>query len=298
MNINDIGIGIVGCGNIGFNVHLPAYRKAGYKVVAAADARPEALNRVRSAFGIPRLFNDFHDLLKLDEVQVVDIAVPAPQHVPVATEVVKAGKHAWVQKPFSDSFAGVKELVSLARRKGVKLGVNQNSNWVPGYVVAKKFLDAGYIGEPFLCTIENRDLVDIKDRYQKDYERFVIIAMGIHHIDLVRHWFGEPSLVYATATKDPVQAMKGEKSAFITLEYDGPMRVLLIEDWSMRGSREDAHPMEKIIINGTKGRIVAKSEWVEVFSECLPPPSGSMRGVLRPPRSGEMVSRRLRRLHG
>jgi predicted dehydrogenase len=81
--------------------------------------------------------------------------------------------------------------------------------------------------------------------------------------------------------------MKGEKSAFITLEYDGPMRVLLIEDWSLRGTREDAHPMEKIVINGTKGRIVAKSEWVEVYSECLPPPTGTLRGVLRPPVQGK-----------
>jgi predicted dehydrogenase len=283
LNIKDIGIGIIGCGNIVCNAHLPAYRKAGYKVVAVADLRPEALERARAAFGVPQVFRDYRDMLRLDEVKVVDIAIPAPQHVPVAAEVVRAGKHAWVQKPFSDSLTGVKELVALARRKGVKLGVNQNSNWVPGYMAAKKILDAGYIGEPFLCTVENRGFVEIKDRYQKDYERFVIIAMGIHHIDLMRHWFGDPLFVYASATKDPVQVMKGEKSSFVILEYEGPMRVLITNDWALRGPHEDAHPMEKIIVNGTKGRITAKSEWVEVYSECLPlPPSGTLRGVFRP----------------
>jgi predicted dehydrogenase len=203
--------------------------------------------------------------------------------VAVATDVVLAGKHAWVQKPFSYDIAGVRKLVALARRKKVTLGVNQNSNWAPGFLVAKKFMDAGFIGQPFLCTIENRNLVDIKDRYYKDLDRFVIIEMGIHHIDLVRHWFGAPVLVYASATKDPSQTMKGEKSAFILLEYKDPLRVLLIEDWSMRGSREDAHPMEKVIISGSKGRILAKSEWVEVYSECLPsPPSGTICGTFRP----------------
>jgi predicted dehydrogenase len=288
MAIKDIGIGIIGCGRIARGVHLPAYRTAGYKVVAAAEVRQDALDEVRSTFNIPHLYTDYQELLKRDDVQVVDVAVPSPQHVEVATEVVKAGKHAWVQKPFSYSLAGVRKLVALAKRRGVILGVNQNSNWAPGFVVAKKFLDAGFIGEPFLCTIENRNLVDITDRYYKDLDRFVIIEMAIHHIDLVRHWFGDPAYVYATATKDPVQAMKGEKSAFITLEYKSAMRVLLIEDWSMRGSKEDAHPMEKIVVDGTKGRIVAKSEWVEVYSERLPsPPTGTAKGVFRPAVQGK-----------
>ncbi|MBM4080902.1 MAG: hypothetical protein FJ278_14450 [Planctomycetes bacterium] len=91
VDIREIGIGIVGCGNIAVNAHLPSYRAAGFKVVAAADVRPEALERVKSAFGIPHVFTDCRDLLELAAVQVVDVAVPAPQHVPVARDAVLAG---------------------------------------------------------------------------------------------------------------------------------------------------------------------------------------------------------------
>ena len=59
----DYGIGIVGYAGIVRAQHLPAYRLAGYRVVAAADIRADR-RELAKLDGIPHVYEDYRELLQ------------------------------------------------------------------------------------------------------------------------------------------------------------------------------------------------------------------------------------------
>src|SRR5713226_5618179 len=78
----DHGIGIVGAGGIVNYAHLPAYKKAGFKVVGITDRNREQAERTAKQHGIAKVYANVDELLRQPEIEVVDIAVyPAEQIV-------------------------------------------------------------------------------------------------------------------------------------------------------------------------------------------------------------------------
>src|SRR5580698_8538881 len=76
----DHGIGIVGAGGIVNYAHLPAYKKAGFKVVGVTDRNREQAERTAKEHGIAKVYASIEELLHEPEIEIVDIAVyPAEQ---------------------------------------------------------------------------------------------------------------------------------------------------------------------------------------------------------------------------
>ncbi len=71
----DYGIGFVGCGGIVQYAHIPAYRKAGFRMVAAYDIRREAAEEVARLAGTANVYDSLDALLADPAVDIVDIAV-------------------------------------------------------------------------------------------------------------------------------------------------------------------------------------------------------------------------------
>jgi predicted dehydrogenase len=70
----DYGIGIVGYANIVRAQQLPAYRLAGFRVVAASDRKPER-RELAKLDGIPHIYEDYREVLRRDDVDIIDCAV-------------------------------------------------------------------------------------------------------------------------------------------------------------------------------------------------------------------------------
>ena len=145
-----MGIGLVGVGWIARLAHLPAYRKAGFRVVAAADPDPEARRVAAVDWGIPHTYADYRDMLARADVLVVDVATPAEQHPAIVAAAAAAGKHLLVQKPFARNYAEADAMVRIAATHGVRLAVNQNARWAPAYQVAQRLVACGRLGEAYL----------------------------------------------------------------------------------------------------------------------------------------------------
>ncbi len=271
MNTSEFGIGIIGVGGIAYNAHLPAYRNAGLKVVAAADTNSEALDKVKTEWGIEKVFTDYRDLLALPEVKIVDVATPPSVKLPQVLDAAKAGKHLLVQKPFARSFEEAKEMVAAAEQAGVLLAINQQARWIPALLPVRGWIEEGYIGEPYFCLVTLRGYVDMRaGAWKSDLDPFLIIQNTIHYLDLVRHWLGDPKLVYAIATRDKTQTVKGENLAVISLEFDDPLRACVFNDWCYRGGDHNS----EICIEGTGGAIVGAihAQSITLRSDKLPAP--------------------------
>lgn len=120
------GIGLIGCGGIS-EYHLRAYRALGLRVVALCDRHRERAEARQAAF-FPRagVVTDWRELLRSDDLEVVDVATHPSGRVEIIAAALEAGKHVLSQKPFVLDLRDGRRLVELAGAKGRLLAVNQN----------------------------------------------------------------------------------------------------------------------------------------------------------------------------
>ena len=85
-------IGLIGCGGI-TEYHLQAYKEAGYNLVALCDVRKEAAEeRAKEYFPEAAVFTDHRELLRRDDIEVVDIATHPPIRPALIKDALRAGQ--------------------------------------------------------------------------------------------------------------------------------------------------------------------------------------------------------------
>ncbi len=140
-------IGLIGCGGITRD-HLRAYRSAGYRVVALCDVDIErARQRQHEFYPEADVYDDYHALLRRDEIEVVDIATHPPIRPPIIEAALRARKHVLSQKPFVLDLDVGQQLADLADEFQVRLAVNQNGRWAPHFSYMREAVQAGLLGE-------------------------------------------------------------------------------------------------------------------------------------------------------
>jgi predicted dehydrogenase len=141
---------IVGCGSIGER-HLRCFQQTRRAADAACDADPALARIIAERYGVPT-FPDFSAALQ-EPFDAVVICTPAHLHVPMALQVLRAGKHVLIEKPLSQSLAGIDELLAapaLARRQGAVAYV---LHVYPFLVAAREFLQRAEFGSVQQVTL-------------------------------------------------------------------------------------------------------------------------------------------------
>ncbi|MCL6444632.1 MAG: Gfo/Idh/MocA family oxidoreductase [Alicyclobacillus sp.] len=212
-------IGIYGSGFIVRECHLPAYRDAGYHVAGITSRTVEHAEEVARAFGLPKVYETFEDMVNDPDIEVVDIAIPPHEQLNAVRMAAARGKHILAQKPLATHYREACEIVDICQQAGVKLVVNQNGRFDPAVLMARQLLQQGWVGKPVIATIELR----FKPHWQTfihEYDRLMFLNMSIHHLDQFRFWFGEPVRLYASSVPHPNGEYKGEYLGAYILEYD------------------------------------------------------------------------------
>lgn len=125
-------LALVGCGGIS-EMHLRAYRAAGYEVVALANpTRAKAEARRAEFFPHAELYASHTELLRAHpEVEVVDVAKHPDVRTPIIEDCLRAGRRVLSKKPFVTDLDTGERLGLLAEEHGRRLAVNQNGRWAP-----------------------------------------------------------------------------------------------------------------------------------------------------------------------
>lgn len=256
----DIGIGIIGFGDIVRVAHMPAYRDCGYNVIAACDIDDKALNSARNTFGIENVSKDASIVLDNPDVQIVDLAVHTGLRKPLIEKIIAAGKHVFSQKPFAMTLAEAREMVAMCERGGVKLMVNQQSRWAPAHRAIKVMLDRGVCGHVYSVFHFNRSFQDQQGSWYIKLDNFNLVDHGIHFIDLSRHFSGmTPKRVYCTTTPIPGQRAVSPMIYDITLEYDESAQCMGGLHFNNIIPAHATHRFEWCI-DGTEGSLIATQE--------------------------------------
>ena len=89
--MSTLGIGIIGCGGITLQNHLPGLALCpDVRVAALCDSDPGTLQRASTATGCTVTTSDYHQLLARDDVHAIIIATPNLLHFPIAMSAIAA----------------------------------------------------------------------------------------------------------------------------------------------------------------------------------------------------------------
>ncbi len=232
----DVGIGCIGAGFIVADCHLVAYREAGFRPVAIASRTRSRADEAAQRHSIPRVYDDWREVIADEEVEVVDIAVP-PHAQPEIIEAIAADPRGvrgiLAQKPLALDYATAARLVGLCRDAGVVLAVNQNMRYDQSIRALKDLLSRGVLGEPVLATIDMRAIPHWME-WIKGYGKLTYYVMSIHHLDTFRFLFGSPDRVLASCRTDPRTSFEHRDGiTMYILEYDTGLRCMGLDDvWS------------------------------------------------------------------
>ncbi len=140
----NLGVGIIGCGNISTAYLKLASLFKGYKILAVADINMESAEARAAEYGVRA--HSVDDLLAADDIDlVINLTVPAA-HVDVSRAVLQAGKHVYSEKPFVLSLAEAQELGEIAAAKGLRIGSAPDTFMGGTHQLARSLVDEGAIG--------------------------------------------------------------------------------------------------------------------------------------------------------
>ena len=146
-------LGVIGLGDI-CHAYLSNLQKYPDKIelYACACRTPSKAEEKKEKYGFKKAYADGDTLLKDPEIDVIlNLTTPAA-HYYYNLEAVKAGKHVYSEKPLAATFAEGKEIVDLARQKGLYVGCAPDTFLASGLQSMRYYLDAGLIGKPFAFT--------------------------------------------------------------------------------------------------------------------------------------------------
>src|SRR3712207_6531638 len=115
----EIRWGIVGPGRIAENVVKDFAVVDGARAVAVASRSLDRAKDFATRHGIERAHGSYAEILDDPDVDVLYIATPHPQHHAIALGALRAGKALLVEKSFTATVAGAREVVELSRETGV-----------------------------------------------------------------------------------------------------------------------------------------------------------------------------------
>ena len=223
------------------------------------DIQESTARKRAKEWGADIWLTDYKELLKMEEIDAVDICLPHHLHARVAIAALEAGKHVLLEKPIATTLADADEILSVARRAGVKFMIAENVRFIPAHRLMKKLIDEGLVGRIFLARShqggsEIRRLMDPQN-WKGTPDKCgggVLIDSGVHRIDLFRWILGDVKAVYAWIAKQVVKLEnKCEDNALLLLKFKNQAIGELDTSWTIVSPWN-----ETVEIYGTKGTIL------------------------------------------
>ena len=149
-------VGVAGLGYWGPNLARNFAAIDGCELAYCCDEAEATRARVAAMFPGVRVTADLGELLADPELDAVALATPVSTHAELATAVLEAGKHCFVEKPLAQSVADAEVAVAAAQRADRVLMVGHLLEYHPGVAKLKELADSGELGEQIFYIYGNR----------------------------------------------------------------------------------------------------------------------------------------------
>lgn len=235
-------IALIGYGYWGPNIARNLNRTKKAELYAICDMDERKLDKARKLYGEGvRYVKDYHDLV--NEVDGFAIALRQDISYPIAQELLKRGKHLFMEKPLAVSTKEVEVLGKLSEEYGVTLHVDHIMIFHPIIRYIKRMIDSGEMGELLYFDISRMNLgPHIKSDINAMWD------LAVHDLAVVDYLCGGLEVKKVSASGLSHYG-SSEELTYLTLEYDGIVA-------SVRSSWLSPIKERRMIIGGTKKMVI------------------------------------------
>lgn len=230
--MDDMKVGVIGCGNISTAYMQLAPLFSGFKIIACADINPEAAQRQAQEFDCHA--NSIEELLADPAIGlVINLTIPAA-HYEVSAQILRAGKHVYSEKPYVLSAADGEKLRQLASDNNLRIGSAPDTFLGGSHQAARQCVDDGTIGKIVggSCYFQSHGM----ESWHPDPDFFFqpgggpILDMGAYYISNLVQFMGPVRRVVAMSGKPfPTRTISSEPrdGQSIDVEVDTSVRAIL-----------------------------------------------------------------------
>jgi myo-inositol 2-dehydrogenase/D-chiro-inositol 1-dehydrogenase len=140
---------------------------------------------------------DYEALLEDPQVEAVVIATPTSLHAEMIERAARAGKHVFTEKPPALTRESALPALAAARAAGIALQVGFQRRFDPDWREAKRRIDRGELGRPYLFRSSLRDAAADADADFRGGFGTLLMDASIHDLDTARWLVGEVDEVTA-----------------------------------------------------------------------------------------------------
>jgi predicted dehydrogenase len=222
-----VKVGLVGLGRWARVLARAASGSDRLKITACFGRTEDKRTAFARETGVPAV-PDLATMLRDPEIKGVILTVPNEQHLPVALEVARAGKHVYTEKPIASTLEDGLQIENLEKAFGVTVTVGHSARLMAGIRRIRAAIDAGELGRvAFMeANFSNERALELTPQTWRWYKSRApggpLSQLAIHQFDVLHYLGGEVVEVSAMSSKlSPVGAEVDDQSMTLCRFADG-----------------------------------------------------------------------------
>ena len=203
--MRQITVGIIGCGRICNNAHVPALLSVkDVRVKYACDLIYAKAEAVKNKLGAEKACTDYNQVIGDKQVDCVFVLTPNFAHYEITMAALKAGKHVFCEKPITVNYALSREMCEEADRQGKILNIGVCNRYHKSVELLEKLNREGKFGKIYhvYCSYRKyRCIPGLGGAFTTNSQSGggVLIDWGVHFFDLIYYILGGAKTISATA---------------------------------------------------------------------------------------------------
>jgi predicted dehydrogenase len=229
MSEEAVQLGIIGLGRWAKVLTRASAKSNRLKIVAGFSRSQEKRDAFASELGVPAAAS-MAEMLANPEIKGVIVTVPNEQHLPVAAEVAKAGKHVYTEKPIASTLEEGLQIEALQRTYGITVTVGHSARLMAGMRKIREAIDSGELGKvAFIeANFSNERALELTPKTWRWYKDKApggpLSQLAIHMFDVVHYLGGDMVEASSMASKlSPVGAEVDDQSMTLIKFADGKL---------------------------------------------------------------------------
>ncbi|MCC7080587.1 MAG: Gfo/Idh/MocA family oxidoreductase [Burkholderiales bacterium] len=224
-----VQLGIIGLGRWAKVLTRAARQSDKLKIVAGYSRSPDTRAAFAREFGVPGVA-DLQTMLANPDIKGVILTVPNEQHLPIAEQAAKAGKHVYTEKPIADTLVDGIKLAALGKRYGIQIVVGHSARLLAGTRRMKQAIDSGELGRVVFMegNFSNERALELTPQTWRWYKAKApggpLSQLAVHIFDSLHCLGGPIEAVSSHASKlSPVGAEVDDQSMTVLKFADGKL---------------------------------------------------------------------------
>ncbi len=248
--------GILGTGRIAHSFAEGLSILPGAELRATGSRSEQTANAFAERWNIPNKHASYDSLANDPEVDAVYVATPHSEHMANSIQCLEVGKAVLCEKPLAVNARQGREIVKVARERGILCMEGMWSRFPPGMVKVRELVEEGTFGELRSLQADFGFRAKVRDPKGRLFNPYLaggsLLDIGVYPVSLSSMVFGKPEEI--ASTWHPGETGVDEQAAYVFRHPGGALSIL--------HSSIQAETSQEALLSGTEGSLrIMKQCW-------------------------------------